>query len=42
MDDFDRFERRAFYGVAIFGVLWLLFWAGAIITVLVLLWRNFA
>lgn len=40
-EDFDRSFNRFAAGAAIIGVMWALFWAGVVVTVLVLLWRNF-
>lgn len=44
-DHFDKFDKqfnRTFGIAAVLGVLWMLFWIGVVVTLLVLLWRNFA
>ena len=43
-DPFEKFDKqfdRTFRFAAVVGTLWVLFRVGVVVTILVLLWRNF-
>ena len=41
-EDFDRTTNKIIGLGVVLGALWMLFWIGVVVMVLVLLWRNFA